>query len=136
MSAVNATTFVCQESFHADNTTSCMRYPKLKRCVKDGDDNHLTFYCVGENTIAIGGAGPLPLPTNINMTVYMCTMDSCPIEAPADNSTKGSGGKKGDNSSTGGGSTNNGRAATAMDKKLTMSGFLVLALIVSQMVLF
>ncbi|KAG0367402.1 hypothetical protein BGZ54_003930 [Gamsiella multidivaricata] len=130
MTAVNPTSFICQESFLADNTTSCLRYTKLKRCVKDGNNNHLNFHCVGGNSISIGGSGPSPLPTNINMTVFQCTMESCPNEAPQDGSSKGKGGKKGSSgSSSGSGSPNGG------DKRLTMSGLLVLALIVSQLVL-
>ncbi|KAG0324185.1 hypothetical protein BG000_002309 [Podila horticola] len=37
-----AVTWVCQETFHADNTTSCIRYPKLKRCVTEGLASNMT----------------------------------------------------------------------------------------------
>ncbi|KAF9354057.1 hypothetical protein BGX26_008132 [Mortierella sp. AD094] len=126
--------FICQESFYENNTSSCLRYPKLKRCVDDGTTNHLNFYCVGQDTISIGGSGPSPLPTTFNMTVFNCTMDSCPIEAPAKNSTKSDGGKKGNgNNNPSSGSTSD--AFKNNDKKLTLSGLLVLALMVSQLAL-
>ncbi|KAG0318754.1 hypothetical protein BGZ99_005480 [Dissophora globulifera] len=131
MSSVNTTAFICQESFKADNTTSCLRYPKLKRCVREGTDNHLNFLCVDHNSIAIGGSGPVPLPapTDVNMTVFFCSMDSCPLEAPPDTTPKK---KKGDQSTA----AADGSMATATDRRLTMSGYFVLALVVSQFLLF
>ncbi|KAG0354302.1 hypothetical protein BG005_006582 [Podila minutissima] len=76
----NVVTWVCQESFRADNTTSCIRYPKLKRCVKEGLANNLTFLCVDHDSIAVGGSGPVPLPAGI--VPFQCTVASCPQEAP------------------------------------------------------
>ncbi|KAG0025768.1 hypothetical protein BGZ81_006856 [Podila clonocystis] len=76
----NAVTWVCQESFHPDNTTSCIRYPKLKRCVKEGLANNLTFLCVDHDSIAVGGSGPVPLPAGI--VPFQCTVAACPQEAP------------------------------------------------------
>ncbi|KAG0000267.1 hypothetical protein BGZ80_005067 [Entomortierella chlamydospora] len=140
--AVNATVpqtnvtlgFICQESFYENNTSSCMRYSKLKACIKDGTMNHLNFYCVGQDTISIGGSGPSPLPTTFNMTVFNCTMDSCPIEAPAENSTKPAGGKKG-NGNNSSSSASKSDAFKNNDKKLTLSGLLVLVLMASQLAL-
>ncbi|KAF9999131.1 hypothetical protein BGZ80_008874 [Entomortierella chlamydospora] len=117
--------FVCQESFTANSTSTCLRYTKLKSCVKHGNENRLNFYCVGENTISIGGSGPVPLPTTFNMTVYNCTMESCPTAAPV----KAKSGKKGKgNDATASASTSH--AFKNNDKKLTLSGLLILALIV------
>ncbi|KAG0201413.1 hypothetical protein BGX28_005770 [Mortierella sp. GBA30] len=131
MSAVNSTSFICQESFLPDNTTSCLRFDTPKRCEKHGLANNLTFLCVASNTISIGPYGPKPLPTTFNTTVYECTLDSCPNEAPAKNDT-GKGGKKGGST---GSSSGADVAATLADKKLTYSGLLVLGLIASQMLL-
>lgn len=111
--------FVCQESFRADNTTSCIRFEKVKQCVKDGNEQHLNFLCVDHNTIAIGGSGPSPPPADVNMTVFLCTVESCPTEAPAH--TKKKDGKK---------DTSN----TTKNKALSWSGFMVLALVASQLV--
>ncbi|KAI1318945.1 hypothetical protein EDD11_005379 [Mortierella claussenii] len=130
-SVSNSTAFVCQESFFANGTTSCLRYSKLKHCIKDGTDNHLNFQCVDHDTISSGGSGPNPLPTNINMTIFLCSMASCPTEAPAS-------GKKGQGNSDGtasNGSTNNAAESKVDGRKLTLSGLLVLMLMVSQLVL-
>ncbi|KAF9997741.1 hypothetical protein BGZ65_006690, partial [Modicella reniformis] len=116
-----STSFICQESFRADNTTSCLRYTKLKQCVKDGSEQQLNFYCVDQNTISIGGTGHAPPPGNISMAVFLCSMDSCPTEAPASPGTKK--GKKDPGSGAGAGTV-------AADKKtMTMSGFFILALL-------
>ncbi|KAF9160825.1 hypothetical protein BGX21_002138 [Mortierella sp. AD011] len=122
----NATTgFVCQEAFTANSTSTCLRYTKLKTCVKDGNKNHLNFYCVGENTISIGGSSPAPQPNTFNMTVYNCTMESCPTAAPVKpkKTKKGKG-----NDATA--SASKSHAVKNNNKKLTLSGLLILALIV------
>ncbi|KAF9364659.1 hypothetical protein BGX34_000830 [Mortierella sp. NVP85] len=116
-----APAFVCQESFHADNTTSCIRFEKVKQCIKDGNENHLNFLCVDHDSIAIGGSGPVPPPADVNMTVFLCSAASCPNEAPAKKK------KHGDSSSS---------SSLTKDKTLTWSGFMVLALIASQLVFF
>ncbi|KAF9952460.1 hypothetical protein BGZ72_006272 [Mortierella alpina] len=130
MSVANPATFVCQESFHPDNTTSCLRFPKLKRCEKEGIKNNLTFLCVGANTIAIGASNPKPLPDKIAMSVFQCNMESCPNEAPP--KEKKGGDKKGAGSNTSSGA---GVAATLTDKNLSYSALFVLGLIVSQLVI-
>lgn len=135
MSAANntATAFVCQESFQANNVTSCLRYTKLKKCVKDGQANHLNYLCVDANSIAVGGT-VTPPPANLTLTPFMCTLASCPNAAPDDNSTKsgsGGGGKKNGTSTT-----SAGTRGTISEKTWSLSGALVLALLVSQMVLF
>ncbi|GJJ71541.1 hypothetical protein EMPS_03891 [Entomortierella parvispora] len=132
--SVNNTAFICQESFQPNNVTSCLRYTKLKKCVKDGQANHLNFLCVDANSIAVGGS-VTPAPANMTLTPFMCTLESCPTQAPESNSTKGSGdgGKK---NSTSNGKSAGTRASTVSEKTLTLSGALVLALLVSQMVIF
>ncbi|CAO3568966.1 unnamed protein product [Mortierella alpina] len=130
MSVANPANFVCQETFHSDNTTSCLRYPKLKQCEKEGKNNNLTFLCVGANTIAIGASNPKPLPDNIAMSVYQCTMESCPTEAPT--KEKKGGDTKGASPSTSDGSN---KAATLTNKNLSYSALFVLGLIASQLLL-
>ncbi|KAF9967825.1 hypothetical protein BGZ70_008053 [Mortierella alpina] len=130
MSVANPANFVCQETFHADNTTSCLRYPKLKRCEKEGKKNNLTFLCVGANTIAIGASNPKPLPDKIAMSVYQCTMESCPTEAPA-KEKKGGGDTTGASPSTTEGS--NTAAASMTNRNLSYSALFVLGLIASQL---
>ncbi|KAG0270761.1 hypothetical protein BGZ95_001557 [Linnemannia exigua] len=131
--SVNPTTgFVCQESFHLDtNTTSCLRYDKIKRCLKEGTENNLAaFLCVGQDSISIGGGGPLnPLPANLTSSVFLCNIGSCPSEAPV--KEKDGGGKKkgGDNAST-----NNGSPLVS-DRTLSLSGFFVIALVISQIMM-
>ncbi|KAF9981471.1 hypothetical protein BGZ75_007266 [Mortierella antarctica] len=128
MSVANPANFVCQETFHSDNTTSCLRFPKLKRCEKEGKKNNLTFLCVGANTIAIGASNPKPLPDKIAMSVFQCTMESCPNEAPA--KEKKGDGKKGASSNSNSGA---GVAATLTNKNLSYSVLFVLGLIASQL---
>ncbi|KAF9212618.1 hypothetical protein BGZ59_006520 [Podila verticillata] len=118
----NTITWVCQESFHPGNTTSCIRYPKLKRCVKEGLANNLTFLCVDHDSISVGGSGPVPLPANI--TAFQCSVTSCPQEAPA---KEPSDKKKTKNAAAG--SKAKGREA------VRWAGVLVLAMLVSPMVL-
>ncbi|KAK3822784.1 MAG: hypothetical protein J3Q66DRAFT_330126 [Benniella sp.] len=113
--------FVCQESFRADNTTSCIRFEKVKQCIKNGNENHLNFLCVDHDSIAIGGSGPVPPPADVNMTVFLCSVASCPNEAPEKKK------KHGDSNSP---------SSATKDKALTWSGFMVLALIASQLVFF
>ncbi|KAF9193035.1 hypothetical protein BGZ51_004268 [Haplosporangium sp. Z 767] len=128
--------FICQESWAADGTASCTRFSDLKYCEKDAESKNLNFYCVDENTISIGAKGPKPLPSNINMTVYMCNKEACPNEAPpkpAKDDSKKDKDKNKDTSSTGGSSTP--ASAAVVDKKVTLSGVFVLALIASQMLL-
>ncbi|KAG0219611.1 hypothetical protein BGX31_011255 [Mortierella sp. GBA43] len=120
MSAIEP--FVCQESFHADNTTSCIRYNKVKRCIKEATEQNLNFFCVDHNSISIGGQGPTPLPTTVNMTVFLCSMDSCPTAAPEKE-------KKGGKNAA-------GRVAPDTTSKLTWSGIALLALVASQLLLF
>ncbi|KAF9094966.1 hypothetical protein BGX27_001333 [Mortierella sp. AM989] len=139
---VNSTRFICQESFFGNKTstsTSCLRYSKVKHCIKEGNEKRLNFYCVDQNSISIGGSGPSPLPRNITMTVFMCTMESCPQEAPADNTTKPDDDKdkkkeKKENTTVSEGN-NVGSPSDAIksDKKMTLSGLFVLALMVSQL---
>ncbi|KAG0261504.1 hypothetical protein BG011_000968 [Mortierella polycephala] len=127
--------FVCQESWAADGTASCLRFSDLKYCKKDAESKNLNFYCVDENTISIGGKGPKPLPSKLNMTVYMCNQDSCPNEAPPKPAKDEKEDKKDkDNSNAGGSGTPT--SAAVVDKKTTLSGLFVLGLIASQMLLF
>ncbi|KAG0053361.1 hypothetical protein BGZ83_001255 [Gryganskiella cystojenkinii] len=119
----NNVTWVCQESFHADNTTSCLRYPKLKRCVTEGLASNLTFLCVDHDSIAVGGSGPVPLPANI--TAFMCTLTSCPQEAPA----KEPSAKPPKSTSTSAG------VKSKSSETVRWAGVLVLTMLVSQMVL-
>ncbi|KAF9284205.1 hypothetical protein BGZ68_004836 [Mortierella alpina] len=132
MSVANPATFVCQEVFHADNTTSCLRYPKLKRCEKEGKYNNLTFMCVGANTIAIGAFNPKPLPDNIAMAVFQCTTESCPNEASPKEKKGGDTQGASSNPTNGAGVT---AAATLTNKNLSYSSLLVLGLIASQLLL-
>ncbi|KAF9904652.1 hypothetical protein EC991_002526 [Linnemannia zychae] len=132
-----AASFVCQESFlPATNTTTCLRYDKLKRCLKEGTENNLTaFLCVGQDSISIGGGGPLsPIPLNLTSSVFLCNLASCPNEAPP-KVKDGDGGKKHGGKSGGNASTNNGSSLVS-EKTLSLSGFFVIALVVSHMMLF
>ncbi|KAF8946986.1 hypothetical protein BGZ47_010647 [Haplosporangium gracile] len=121
-------TWVCQETFHANNTSSCLRYPKVKRCITEGQASNQTFLCVGHDSISVGGSGPVPLPAGI--TPFMCTMTSCPQEAPAK--------EKPTPSNTGNNSSGNGKSG-AMGLRSTetvkWAGVLVLAMMVAPMVL-
>ncbi|KAG0055379.1 hypothetical protein BGZ83_008771 [Gryganskiella cystojenkinii] len=113
--------FICQETFLANNATSCLRYTKLKHCVKDGQEMRGNFLCVGANTISVGGSVQ-PLPANLTLTPFMCTMDSCPTQAPEKEK------KKDKSNSTG--------SSVVSEKTMTLSGALVLALVLSQMMMF
>ncbi|KAG0309494.1 hypothetical protein BGZ97_013056 [Linnemannia gamsii] len=124
MSTTNTAPFVCLETFHPDNTTSCMRYEKVKHCIQDGAASNIPFLCVGQDTISIGGGGPLkPLPLNLTSSVFLCNLSVCPNASPAKESKPG---KKG--------SSDNSSASSV--KSISLSGVFVLALIVSQAVLF
>jgi len=112
--------FVCQESFQANNATSCLRYTTLKKCIKHGQEYHLDYLCVGANTISIGGS-TVPAPANLTMTPFMCTLDSCSTEAPHSDK-KHNGGKK--------------KSLGSTSTGVTLPGILVLALVVSQLAFF
>ncbi|KAG0309426.1 hypothetical protein BGZ97_013078 [Linnemannia gamsii] len=136
MSTNTTTGFVCQESFHlGTNTTACLRFDKLKRCLKDGTDNNLTaFLCVDQDTISIGGGGPqTPLPLNLTSSVFMCNLANCPTAAPVKNTTGNGGGGKNNN----GGETGkpNGSTALYSERTLSLSGFFVIALLASQIMM-
>ncbi|GJJ78472.1 hypothetical protein EMPS_10831 [Entomortierella parvispora] len=117
---MSAPSFVCQESFAANNATSCLRYTKLKKCIKHGQENHLNFLCVGANTISIGGS-TVPAPSNLTMTPFMCTLESCPTAAPH-SKKKHSGAKK--------------QSLQSTSVGMTLPGIFVLALVVSQLAFF
>ncbi|KAF9282909.1 hypothetical protein BGZ88_010786 [Linnemannia elongata] len=121
-------TWVCQETFHADNTTSCLRYPKVKRCITEGQASNQTFLCVNHDSISVGGSGPVPLPAGISP--FMCTMTSCPLEAPA--KEKPTPTNNGNNGSGNGKSAAMGLRSTETVK---WTGILVLAMLVAPMVL-
>ncbi|KAG0270642.1 hypothetical protein BGZ95_001625 [Linnemannia exigua] len=126
--STNATPFVCQETFHPGNTTSCLRYEKVKRCIKDGTANNIPFLCVSQDTISIGGGGPVsPLPLNLTSSVFLCNLGACPNAAPA---------KEGKPDKKGGSASNKASNSPSTSKSLSLSGVLVLALIVSQAALF
>ncbi|KAG0347587.1 hypothetical protein BG004_007421 [Podila humilis] len=118
--STNPVTWVCQETFHPDNTTSCIRYPKLKRCVNEGLASNMTFMCVDHNSISVGGSGPVPLPAGI--TPFMCTTEACPQEAPAKE-------KKHKSGATGGSMSARGEGA------VRWIGVVMLAILVLPMVL-
>ncbi|KAF8943924.1 hypothetical protein BGZ47_004888 [Haplosporangium gracile] len=129
MSTTDTIPFVCLETFRPDNTTSCLRYEKVKRCIKDGTANNIPFLCVGQDTISIGGGGPInPLPLDLKSSVFLCNLSACPNAAPAKESTKPD--KKG--------SSNNSNAPSSASsvKSISLSGVFVLALIVSQAAMF
>ncbi|KAF9133370.1 hypothetical protein BGX30_012309 [Mortierella sp. GBA39] len=118
--------FVCLETFRPDNTTSCMRYDKVKRCVKEGTANNIPFLCVAQDTISIGGGGPaIPVPLNLTSSVFLCNQAACPNAAPAKESTKP---KKGSSEST--------TSTASSVKSISLSGVFVLALVISQAILF
>ncbi|KAF8962035.1 hypothetical protein BGZ46_001258, partial [Entomortierella lignicola] len=136
--ATGNSTYYCQETFYSNSTPTCMRFPKLEHCIAAGDAELLNFYCVERYTLTINASGPSPLPSGLNMTAFNCTMYSCPIEAPpmnytkpahnSTNSTKQPKTKPTSQQTTSG-------AFNSNDKKLTLSGFFVLALMVSQLAL-
>ncbi|KAF9285978.1 hypothetical protein BGZ88_009302 [Linnemannia elongata] len=129
MSTTDTTPFVCLETFRPDNTTSCLRYDKVKRCIKEGTANNVPFLCVGQDTISIGGGGPInPLPLNLSSSVFLCNMAACPNAAPATESSKP--GKKGSSDSS------NTPSSASSVKSISLSGVFVLALVISQAVLF
>ncbi|KAK3838910.1 MAG: hypothetical protein J3R72DRAFT_492783 [Linnemannia gamsii] len=130
--SVNPTGFVCQESFHPEtNTTSCIRYEKIKRCLKEGTENNIAFLCVGQDSISIGGGGPLnPMPLNLTSSVFLCNIGSCPTEAPAKEKDGNGGKKKGGDS--GASASTSGGSSSVSERTLSLSGFLVIALVVSQ----
>ncbi|KAF9310674.1 hypothetical protein BG003_008295 [Podila horticola] len=118
-----AVTWVCQETFHADNTTSCIRYPKLKRCVTEGLASNMTFLCVDHDSISVGGSGPVPLPAGI--VPFQCTAAACTQEAPAkDPSTKGQGQGQGQKS-----------AGSRSQGSVRWTGVMMLAMVVAPMML-
>ncbi|KAG0373119.1 hypothetical protein BGX24_012111 [Mortierella sp. AD032] len=128
--STNAAPFVCLETFRPDNTTSCLRYEKVKRCIKDGTANNIPFLCVGQDTISIGGGGPAhPLPLNLTSSVFLCSLGACPDAAPAKEPKPD---KKGGSAS----SHNNASNGISTSKSLSLSGVLVIALIISQAALF
>ncbi|KAF9338306.1 hypothetical protein BGZ91_008935 [Linnemannia elongata] len=129
MSTTDTTPFVCLETFRPDNTTSCLRYDKVKRCINEGTANNVPFLCVGQDTISIGGGGPInPLPLNLSSSVFLCNMTACPNAAPATESSKP--GKKGSSDSS------NTPSSASSVKSISLSGVFVLALVISQAVLF
>ncbi|KAG0199350.1 hypothetical protein BGX33_011714 [Mortierella sp. NVP41] len=137
MSTTAATPFVCQETFRLDNTTSCMRYDKVKRCMNEGTASNIPFLCVAQDTISIGGGGPMnKLPLNLTSSVFLCNLGACPNAAPAKEpkpnkkNSKGDGNIKNSNNRN---ATNNGPSSF---ESLSLSGVFVLALIVSQIVLY
>ncbi|KAF9907082.1 hypothetical protein EC991_011300 [Linnemannia zychae] len=123
--------FVCLETFRPDNTTSCLRYEKVKRCIKDGTANNVPFLCVGQDTISIGGGGPIsPLPLNLTSSVFLCNLGACPNAAPAKESNKSD--KKGGSAN----SNNNVSFGATSFKPFSLSSVFVLTLIISQAILF
>ncbi|KAG9067109.1 hypothetical protein KI688_011890 [Linnemannia hyalina] len=125
--STTVTPFVCLETFRPDNTTSCLRYDKVKRCVKEGTANNIPFLCVGQDTISIGGGGPVnPVPLNLTSSVFLCNLAACPNAAPAKEAKPD---KKG--------SSNTSNTSTASSvKSISLSGVFVLALVISQAILF
>ncbi|KAK3834062.1 MAG: hypothetical protein J3R72DRAFT_477901 [Linnemannia gamsii] len=117
---MSPTSFVCLESFRADNTTSCRRYPTTNQCQEAGNAKGLHYLCVvPTTTIVAGGPFPANLPYNVTKTVFLCSATSCP-----DGINLQSVQVKGDSSS-----------GAMTDKKLSISGLFVLTLVVSQLVL-
>ncbi|KAF9428397.1 hypothetical protein BGZ94_002537 [Podila epigama] len=116
-------TWVCQEKFLPNNTTSCMRYPKIKRCVKEGLASGQTFLCVDHDSISVGGSGPTPLPEGI--VPFLCSVDSCPQEAPAKPKSEMKKDKE----------TSNTTNAAACHDSVRWSGVFVLAMVMVPMVL-
>ncbi|KAH7054725.1 hypothetical protein BKA57DRAFT_452038 [Linnemannia elongata] len=121
-------TWVCQETFHADNTTSCLRYPKVKRCITEGQTSNQTFLCVDHDSISVGGSGPVPLPAGISP--FMCTMTSCPLEAPAKEKPTPT-----NNGNNGSGNGKSGAMGLRSTETVKWTGVLVLAMLVVPMVL-
>lgn len=137
MSTTDTTPFVCLETFRPGNTTSCLRYDKVKRCIKEGTANNIPFLCVGQDTISIGGGGPVnPLPLNLTSRVVLCNLAACPNAAPAKESSKPD--KKGssDNSTAPSNAPSNAPSSASSVKSISLSGVFVLALVISQAVLF
>ncbi|KAG0294381.1 hypothetical protein BGZ96_001293 [Linnemannia gamsii] len=128
MSTTDTTPFVCLETFRPDNTTSCLRYEKVKRCIKEGIANNIPFLCVAQDTISIGGGGPMnPVPLDLKSGVFLCNLSVCPNAAP---DKEGKPGKKGSSGNA------NAPSSASSVKSISLSGVFVLALIVSQAVLF
>ncbi|KAF9118053.1 hypothetical protein BGW39_001506 [Mortierella sp. 14UC] len=116
-----------------------MRYDKIKRCLNEGIEKNLAaFLCVAQDTISIGGGGPLnPIPLNQTSSVFLCNMTSCPDEAPAKSTTNAKGGEGGKKhgGDSGSGTTNSGSGLVS-ERALSLSGCFVIALVISQMMLF
>ena len=140
MSTIGATRFVCLETFRPGNATSCLRYEHVKRCIKEGTANNIPFLCVGQDTISIGGGGPLdPLPRNLTTSVFLCDLTACPNAAPPEEPKPD---KKGSPKNSTGNSTNNSTdnsttlSSASSVKSISLSGVFILILVITQVVLF